>query len=73
MQEIDFQADFDRLICVDALEHICPEDWPGIVARFKKALRPGGILYITVEVAEQDEVRGAHERVKTLGLPVNRV
>ncbi len=70
LQEIDFQAEFDGVICIDALEHVCPEDWPGILARFQKALRPGGVLYVTVEVAEWSEVSEAYERAKALGLPV---
>jgi len=43
LQEIDFQAKFDGVICIDALEHVCPEDWPGVLARFQKALRPSGV------------------------------
>ena len=35
-----------------------------------KALRSGGVLYVTVEVAEWGEVREAYERAKALGLPV---
>ncbi len=70
LQEMEFQAQFDGAICMDALEHVSPEDWPGILARFHKALRPGGVLYITVEVADWDEVRQAYERAKALGLPV---
>ena len=70
LQEMDFQARFDGVICIDALEHVCPEDWPGILARFQKALRPGGVLYVTVEVAEWGEVSQAYERAKALGLPL---
>jgi len=70
LQEMDFQAEFDGAICMDAMEHICPEDWPGIVARFHKALRPGGVLYFTAEVADWDEVSQAYERATALGLPV---
>ena len=70
LQEMDFQTRFDAVICIDALEHICPEDWPGILARFQKALRPGGVLYVTVEVADWGEIREACDRAKALGLPV---
>ena len=70
LQELDFQAKFDGVICIDALEHVCPEDWPGILARFQKALRPGGVLYVTVEMAEWGEVNEAYERARALGLPV---
>jgi 2-polyprenyl-3-methyl-5-hydroxy-6-metoxy-1,4-benzoquinol methylase len=70
LQEMDFKAIFDGVICIDALEHVCPEDWPGILARFQKALKPGGVLYMTVEAAEWGEVGQAYERAKALGLPV---
>ena len=70
LQEINFLGEFDGVICMDALEHVCPEDWPGILARFQKALRLGGLLYVTVEVAEWSEVSEAYERAKALGLPV---
>jgi len=70
LQEMDFQAEFHGVICIDALEHVCPEDWPGIMARFQKALGPGGVLYFTVEAADWGEVGEAYERAKALGLPV---
>jgi len=70
LQEMEFEAEFDGAICMDAFEHISPEDWPGILARFQKALKPGGLLYVTVESADWDEVRKAYERAKALGLPV---
>jgi SAM-dependent methyltransferase len=70
LQEMDFREEFDGAICVDALEHVSPEDWPGIMARFYRALKPGGVLYITVEPPEGDEARVAYERATALGLPV---
>ncbi len=70
LQEVGFGAEFDGLICIDALEHVCPEDWPGILDRFHAALKPAGLLYVTVEVADWGVVRGAYERAKAMGLPV---
>jgi 2-polyprenyl-3-methyl-5-hydroxy-6-metoxy-1,4-benzoquinol methylase len=70
LQEMNFQVEFDGVICMDAMEHVSPEDWPGIVARFEKALKPNGVLYLTVEVAKWDEVREDYERAKAEGLPV---
>jgi len=70
LQEMDFQAEFDGAICVDAMEHICPEDWPVILARFQKALKPGGMLYITVDALEMGDYRKSYERAKAMGLPV---
>ena len=61
LQEIAFHEVFDGVICVDALEHVCPEDWPGILARFQKALKPGGVLYVTVEVPEWGEISGLEQ------------
>jgi 2-polyprenyl-3-methyl-5-hydroxy-6-metoxy-1,4-benzoquinol methylase len=70
LQEMDFEAAFDGVICIDALEHVGPEDWPEIVTRFRKALKPGGVLYVTVEVADWNKVGEAYERAKALRLPV---
>jgi 2-polyprenyl-3-methyl-5-hydroxy-6-metoxy-1,4-benzoquinol methylase len=45
LQEMDFREEFDGAICMDAMEHICPEDWPVILRGFQAALKPGGVLY----------------------------
>jgi 2-polyprenyl-3-methyl-5-hydroxy-6-metoxy-1,4-benzoquinol methylase len=70
LQEMDFREAFDGIICMDAMEHVCPEDWPGILRRFQETLKPGGVLYFTVDLAEWDDVETAYERAKALGLPV---
>ena len=70
LQEMDFLEEFDGVICMDALEHIYPEDWPEILTRFQKALRPGGMLFVTVEALELGDYRVAYERAKAKGLPV---
>src|SRR5512145_1737816 len=59
LQEMDFRVEFDGVTCIDALEHVCPEDWQEILTRFQKALRPGGMLYVTVDAAELGEYREA--------------
>lgn len=70
LQEIDFREEFDGVICMDALEHICPEDLPVILARFQKALKPGGVLYVTVDALEMGDYGAAYERARAMGLPV---
>jgi 2-polyprenyl-3-methyl-5-hydroxy-6-metoxy-1,4-benzoquinol methylase len=70
LQDIDFQSVFDGVICMDAMEHICPEDWPGIVAGFNQALKPRGLLYVTVDAMLADEYRESYELAKAMGLPV---
>jgi len=70
LQEMDFREAFDGVICMDAMEHVCPEDWPGILRGFREALKPGGVLYLTLDLAEADKVEEAYERAKGRGLPV---
>lgn len=70
LQEMDFHNQFDGATCLDALEHIPPEDWQGILQGFAEALKPGGWLYITVEEPDWEEVRESYERSRAHGLPV---
>lgn len=42
LQEIAFREAFDGIICMDAREHICPEDYPGIMRGFHGW---GAVLY----------------------------
>jgi len=70
LQEMDFRGAFDGVICIDAMEHVCPEDWPGILRGFREALMPDGVLYFTVVTAEADDLEEAYERAKEQGLPV---
>lgn len=69
LQEMEFQNEFEGVICLDALEHVFPEDWPGIMRRFRQALKTGGLLYFTVERVGE-HIRASYERAKSLGLPV---
>jgi 2-polyprenyl-3-methyl-5-hydroxy-6-metoxy-1,4-benzoquinol methylase len=70
LQEMDFRAEFDGAICMDAVEHICPEDWPVILGRLQAALKPGGVLYVTADPAELGEYGENYERARAMGLPV---
>lgn len=69
LHEMDFHEIFDGAICIDALEHVFPEDWQDILRRFHNALKPGGALYFTVELPDTD-LDAAFERAKAMGLPV---
>ncbi len=70
LQEMDFHAAFEGAICLDAMEHIFPEDWPGILQKFQQALKSSGVLYFTAEMPEPGEVEASFERAKAMGLPV---
>jgi SAM-dependent methyltransferase len=54
LQEMTYASQFDGLLCMDALELVCPEDWPRVLANFRRALRPHGLLYATIELPESD-------------------
>ncbi len=71
LQEMDFQAAFDGATCIDALEHVPPEAWPVILQGFHRAIKPGGLLYFTVDESEQPKaLQRSFERACKLGLPV---
>jgi cyclopropane fatty-acyl-phospholipid synthase-like methyltransferase len=72
LQEMNFHETFDGIICMDAMEHICPEDYPMILRGFQKALKPDGVLYFTVDRAEAADfdLEAYYERAKAMGLPV---
>ena len=70
MQEMAFREAFDGVICVDALEHVSPEDYPRTLRKFQEALRPGGVLYFTMDRADPGELEEAYERARAKGLPV---
>jgi SAM-dependent methyltransferase len=60
LQDLVSHADpgraMDALLCIDAMENVGPEDWPGVVQAFATVLRPGAPAYVTVELPEDDIV-----------------
>jgi SAM-dependent methyltransferase len=69
LQDLPYLEEFDGVMCVDAVEMIPPEDWPLVLDGFRRALRPGGRLYLTVERVPDDRVRGGSEEARRSGLP----
>lgn len=71
MADLRYEGIFDAVICVDALENVGPEDWPGTLSRLVAAARPGAPLYLTVELPEAEDVlRAAYESAVAAGHPV---
>jgi len=70
LQEMAFREAFDGVICMDAMEHVSPEDYPRILRKFQEALKPGGVLYFTMDRADPGELEEAYERARADGLPV---
>jgi SAM-dependent methyltransferase len=70
LQDLPYGEDFDGVMCVDAMEMVPPEDWPVVLDRFCRALRPGGRLYLTVERVPDDKVRRLTEESRSSGYPL---
>jgi SAM-dependent methyltransferase len=72
LQELSYTAEFDGVMCVDAMENVFPEDWPPVLANLRRALRPGGHLYLTVELIDEGELEAVFAEATAQGLPVVR-
>ena len=72
LQDLSYAGEFNAVITVDAMENIPPEDWPLVLANLHRAVRPDGVMYLTVEEVDQAQVDGAFESLGTRGLPAVR-
>ena len=70
LNEMSFENEFEGAICIEALEHVFPEEWPVILHGFYEALKPGGVLYFTVDTVSEEELKRSYERAIAQGLPV---
>ena len=69
LQDLSYVGEFDATITVDAMENVPPEDWPLVLANLHRALRPGGVMYLTVEEVDQAHIAQAFESLAARGLP----
>ena len=70
LQELRCEEAFDGAVCMDALEMVCPEDWPLVLRNLARALRPTGYGYFTVEIAAEEDLEHAFVEGRRLGWPV---
>ena len=70
LQELDLERTFDGVMCIDAMENVPPEDWPTVLANLHRALKPDGLLYLTVEEHDQADIDAANADAVARGLPV---
>ena len=70
LQELPYREEFDGVMCIDAMEFFPPEDWPVVMGRFRQATRSDGWLYLTIELAPDEELTLATEKARRSGLPV---
>jgi ubiquinone/menaquinone biosynthesis C-methylase UbiE len=69
LQQLVFREMFDAVLTIDAMENVAPEEWPLVLANLHRALRPGGLLYVTVEETEQSYIDSAFAALSQEGLP----
>jgi 2-polyprenyl-3-methyl-5-hydroxy-6-metoxy-1,4-benzoquinol methylase len=69
LQEIAFNAEFDGVMCVDSMEHVPPEEWPLVLRNLRRALMPGGHLYLTVEETDPEHIEAADAEARRAGTP----
>jgi len=72
LQELAFDGAFDAAMTVDAMENVSPEDWPVVLGNLRRAVRPGGHLYLTVEELREDRVDAAYGDLVARGAPAVR-
>ncbi|MFI5055261.1 MAG: class I SAM-dependent methyltransferase [Actinomycetota bacterium] len=70
LQELPFDGGFGGVMCTDAMENVPPEDWPRVVAAFRRALGPTGHAYLTVEEIDRAEIEGAFASGTKRGWPI---
>lgn len=70
LHELEFDGAFDAAMCVDAMEYVFPEDWPIVLSYLRRAVRPGGLVYLTIEQVSPAEIATVYEEAKADGLPV---
>jgi SAM-dependent methyltransferase len=58
LQDLPYAAGFGAVLTVDAMENIPPAGWPKVLASLHRAVRPGGVIYLTVEEVEQAKSTG---------------
>ena len=72
LQELAYEHRFDAVLTIDAMENVPPEEWPIVLANLRRALRPGGLLYMTVEELTEAEIEHAFAALSARGVPAVR-
>jgi ubiquinone/menaquinone biosynthesis C-methylase UbiE len=72
LQDLSYTREFDAVLTIDAMENIAPDDWPLVLANLHRAVRPGGVMYLTVEEVDQSQIAQAFASLSARGLPVVR-
>ncbi len=55
-QDMEFQEEFDGIWASASLLHVPKDEMPDVMPRFVQALKPGGILYLSLKEGEGDRI-----------------
>jgi cyclopropane fatty-acyl-phospholipid synthase-like methyltransferase len=69
LQELACAQQFEAVLTIDAMENVAPEEWPRVLANLHRALRPDGVLYMTVEDIDVSQVEDAYTVLRKRGMP----
>jgi cyclopropane fatty-acyl-phospholipid synthase-like methyltransferase len=72
LRDVAHEHRFDAVLTIDAMENVPPEEWPIVLTNLHRALRPGGLLYVTVEEVTEAEVESAFAALSDQGVPAVR-
>jgi cyclopropane fatty-acyl-phospholipid synthase-like methyltransferase len=72
LQELSYASEFGAVMTIDAMENVCPEDWPLVLANLRNAMRADGLLYLTVEEVAESEIDEAFDVLIRRGIPAVR-
>jgi SAM-dependent methyltransferase len=72
LQDLAYRQRFEAVLTIDAMENVPPEEWPLVLSNLHRAVRPGGLLYMTVEEVDQSMIDAAFDALSHAGLPAVR-
>jgi SAM-dependent methyltransferase len=72
LQTLSYDAEFDAVLTIDAMENVPPEDWPAVAANLCRAVRSGGLIYLTVEEVSDARIDEEFELLAAAGIPAVR-
>ena len=70
LQELAFDGRFDAAMCVDAMEHVPPEEWPLVLGNLRRSIREGGHLYLTIEQVDRNRLERPFDEGSAAGIPL---
>jgi 2-polyprenyl-3-methyl-5-hydroxy-6-metoxy-1,4-benzoquinol methylase len=72
LQDLSYRHQFDAVLTIDAMENVPPEEWPLVLTNLHRAVRPGGLLYLTVEEIDASAIEASFDALTREGKPVVR-